>query len=467
MRKTKIVCTLGPATASEEMVVGLIAAGANVFRLNMSHGTHDWVREIVGTIRESARHTSANIAIMMDTQGPAIRTGNVSTNLDLKPGDVIEFTVRGAQSEEQYSVDVNYDGLVDDISVGDVVLVDNGNIHMKVLGKNDKRVRCEVLTRGVLGSRRHINLPGVKVNLPPLTEKDLKDVALGVELDVDYFALSFCREASDVEAMRAELARLGSTARIIAKIEDQHAVKHVNDIIAAADAVMVARGDLGIECPMEELPIIQRRIVKSCIKSGRPVIVATHMLESMITNPLPTRAEITDVANAVYEQADAIMLSGETSVGRYPLKCVEIFDRVARRIERSGGAGFAREAAISGTRHKTVSAAVSLANNLPRAKILVFTFAGNMAHYVSHLRPLHAPIHAFSPDEHVCRRMSLLYGVQAHRMGFQPEPDKNVFAAEEALLLKGLASPGDHLVVITDIVEGDRRHESVQLRTVP
>ncbi len=467
MRKTKIVCTLGPATASEEMVTGLISAGANVFRLNMSHGAHDWVREIAGIIRESARHTSANVAIMMDTQGPAIRTGNVSSNLDLKPGDVIEFTVRGAQSEEQYSVDVNYDGLVDDISVGDVVLVDNGNIHMKVLGKNDKRVRCEVLTRGVLGSRRHINLPGVKVNLPPLTDKDLKDIALGVSLDLDYFALSFCREASDVEAMRAELRRLGSTGRIIAKIEDQHAVKHVNDIIAAADAVMVARGDLGIECPMEELPIIQRRIVKSCIKSGKPVIVATHMLESMITNPLPTRAEITDVANAVYEQADAIMLSGETSVGRYPLKCVEIFDRVARRIERSGGAGFAREAAISGTRQKTVSAAVNLANNLPRAKILVFTFAGNMAHYVSHLRPLHAPIHAFSPDERVCRRMSLLYGVQAHRMGFQPEPDKNVFAAEEALLLKGLASSGDHLVVVTDIVEGDRRHESVQLRTVP
>lgn len=467
MRKTKIVCTLGPATSSPEMVADLIAAGANIFRLNMSHGTHEWVREMVRLVRDSARQTSANVGIMMDTQGPAIRTGNVSTNLDLKPGDIIEFTVRGAQSEEHFSVDVNYDGLVDDISVGDVVLVDNGNLHMKVLAKEDNRVRCEVLTRGVLGSRRHINLPGVKVNLPPLTEKDLKDIALGVSLDVDFFALSFCREKADVEAMRAELRRLGSNAHIIAKIEDQHAVKFVADIMSAADAVMVARGDLGIECPMEELPIIQRRIVKACVKSGRPVIVATHMLESMISNPLPTRAEITDVANAVYEQADAIMLSGETSVGSYPLKCVEIFDRVARRIERSGGAGFAREAIISGTRQKTVSAAVNLANNLPRAKILVFTFAGNMAHFVSHLRPLHAPIHAFSPDEHVCRQMSLLYGIHAHRMGFQPEPEKNVFAAEAALLLKGLVESGDHLVVVTDIVEGDRRHESVQLRTVP
>lgn len=467
MRKTKIVCTLGPATESPEMLARLIAAGANVFRLNMSHATHEWVRTMVPRIREVARQTSANIAIMMDTQGPAIRTGDVATSLNLHPGDKVEFTVRGAQSEEQYSVDVNYDGLIDDIHEGDVVLVDNGNLHMKVLAKKENRIHCEVLTQGVLGSRRHINLPGVKVNLPPMTEKDLKDIAVGVELEVDYFALSFCREKSDVDAMRAELRRLGSDAHIIAKIEDQHAVKFVKEIISAADAVMVARGDLGVECPMEELPIIQRRIVKNCLQVGKPVIVATHMLESMITNPLPTRAEITDVANAVYEQADAIMLSGETSVGKYPVQCVETFDRVARRIERSGGAGFAREAIVEGPRQKTVAAAVSLANNFPQAKMVVFTFHGTMALYVSHLRPLHAPIFAFTPDERVCRRLALLYGVQAQRMGFVPEPDANVFAAEAALLLKGLAEPGDHLVVVTDILEGDRRHESVQLRIVP
>ena len=467
MRKTKIICTLGPATDSPEVLARLIAAGANVVRLNMSHGTHEWVRTVVPRIREVARQTSANIAIMMDTQGPAIRTGDVPTNLDLHPGDVVEFTVRGAKSEEHYSVDVNYDGLIDDIHDGDVVMVDNGNIHMKVLAKKENRVQCEVLTQGVLGSRRHINLPGVKVNLPPMTEKDLKDIVVGVETEVDYFALSFCRERSDVDAMRAELKRLGSDAHIIAKIEDQHAVKHVKEIIDAADAVMVARGDLGIECPMEELPIIQRRIVKICLQVGKPVIVATHMLESMITNPLPTRAEITDVANAVYEQADAIMLSGETSVGKYPVQCVETFDRVARRIERSGGAGFAADAVIDGPRQKTVAAAVSLANNFPQAKMVVFTFQGTMALYVSHLRPLHAPIFAFSPDERVCRRLALLYGVHAQRMGFVAEPDKNVFAAETALLLKGLAEPGDHLVVVTDILDGDRRHESVQLRIVP
>ena len=398
MRKTKIICTLGPATDSPEVLARLIAAGANVFRLNMSHGTHEWVRTVVPRIREVARQTSANIAIMMDTQGPAIRTGDVATNLDLHPGDVVEFTVRGAKSEEHYSVDVNYDGLIDDIHDGDVVMVDNGNIHMKVLAKKENRVQCEVLTQGVLGSRRHINLPGVKVNLPPMTEKDLKDIVVGVETEVDYFALSFCRERSDVDAMRAELKRLGSDAHIIAKIEDQHAVKHVKEIIDAADA---------------------------------------------------------------------IMLSGETSVGKYPVQCVETFDRVARRIERSGGAGFAADAVIDGPRQKTVAAAVSLANNFPQAKMVVFTFQGTMALYVSHLRPLHAPIFAFSPDERVCRRLALLYGVHAQRMGFVAEPDKNVFAAETALLLKGLAEPGDHLVVVTDILDGDRRHESVQLRIVP
>ncbi len=467
MRKTKIICTLGPASDSPDMLARLIAAGANIFRLNMSHGTHDWVREVVPRIREVARQTSANIAIMMDTQGPAIRTGDLPSQLDLHPGDKLEFTVRGAKSEEEYSVDVNYDGLVDDIHEGDVVMVDNGNIHMKVLSKTDNRIRCEVLTRGVLGSRRHINLPGVKVNLPPMTEKDLKDIALGVELGMDFFALSFCRERSDVEAMKAELQRLGSDAHVIAKIEDQHAVKFVKDIIAAADAVMVARGDLGIECPMEELPIIQRRIVKACLKVGCPVIVATHMLESMINNPLPTRAEITDVANAVFEQADAIMLSGETSVGQYPVQCVETFDRVARRIERSGGAGFASEACIDGPRQKTVAAGVSLANNFPHSKIVVFTFFGNMARYVAQLRPVHAPIFAFSPDERVCRRMALLHGVTAQRLGFVDQPDKNVFAAETALLMRGQVEHGDHLVVVTDIVEGDRRHESVQLRILP
>ena len=255
--------------------------------------------------------------------------------------------MRGARSEEAYSVDVNYDGLVNDISAGDTVLVDNGVIQMLVLEKRQNRIRCRVLTPGTLGSRRHINLPGVRVNLPPLTQKDLDDVRVGAEVNVDYVALSFARQSSDLEELRRVLQTLESKALIVAKIEDQSAVREIDEMIQAADVIMVARGDLGIECPMEELPIIQRKIVKQCIRFGKPVIVATHMLESMIENPVPTRAEISDVANAVFEQTDAIMFSGETTVGRYPVRCVEVFDRVARRIERSGGAGFASERALN------------------------------------------------------------------------------------------------------------------------
>ena len=289
-----------------------------------------------------------------------------------------------------------------------------------------------------MGSRRHINLPGVKVNLPPLTEKDLADVAVGAEMQVDFVALSFCREPSDVEELRRVLREHGSTARIVAKIEDQLAVKNIDEIIQTTDVIMVARGDLGIECPMEELPIIQRRIVKRCLQQGVPVIVATHMLESMIANPVPTRAEITDVANAVFEQADAIMLSGETTVGKYPVKCVEVMDKVAERIERSGGAGFAEEALLEDDRQKTVHSAVSLANSLPDAKIVVFTRRGTMADYVSNLRP-NAPIYAFAPDLRSLPQARVNWGTYPHQLAFDPNPNRTIGAAINYLVEQKLA----------------------------
>jgi pyruvate kinase len=466
MRKTKIIVTLGPATESEEMLRELIRAGTNVFRLNMSHAPHDWVRAMVPRIRTVAKDLRQVVGILMDTQGPAIRTGDLPAKLELKPGDVFEFTVRGEKSEEAYSVDVNYDGLMDDISVGDTVLVDNGVIHMKVLAKKEHRIRCEVLTEGTMGSRRHINLPGVRVNLPPLTEKDIEDVALGCQLEVDFVALSFCREGSDVKALREELTARGSRARIVAKIEDQFAVRNLDEIIRAADVLMVARGDLGIECPMEDLPIIQRRIVKRCIRSGRPVVVATHMLESMIHNPVPTRAEVTDVANAVFEQADAIMLSGETTVGKYPVKCVEVLDRVARRIERSGGAGFGADAVLSDDRQKTAHAAVVLANSLPGSKLIVFTRRGVMADFASNRRPAHSPIFAFAPTETSARRLTLNRDLVAFYLPFEAPSERAIPAAEEILLERGLVRPGDRLVIISDSQGGEQHFDSVQVRTV-
>lgn len=464
MRRTKIICTLGPATAKPETLRGLLNAGADVFRLNMSHARHDWVREIVPRIRQIAAEIPRPVAILLDTQGPAIRTGELKSNLELKPGDILEFTVRGAKSEEKYSVDVNYEGLVDDISVGDVVLVDNGVMRLLVLGKKRNRIRCKVLTPGTLGSRRHINLPGVRVNLPPLTQKDLEDIALGVELKVDFVALSFARKKSDLQELRRVLKKAKSNARIVAKIEDQSAVRQIDQMIDEADVVMIARGDLGIECPMEELPIIQRKIVKRCLRVGRPVIVATHMLESMIENPVPTRAEITDVANAVFEQADAIMLSGETSTGRYPVECVKVFDRVARRIERSGGAGYADNPILEDARQKTCASAVVLANSLARANLVVFTHHGTMARYVSNLRPENAPIFAFTSSEEVFRQIVIYWGTHPVMLRFDNDPNVTIESAIKYLSDKKLTDPGDNLIVLSDMVGGQDKVDCIQLR---
>jgi pyruvate kinase len=466
VRKTKIICTLGPATEKTEVLSQLIAKGADVFRLNMSHAKHDWVRDIVRRIRQLSDKMERPVAVLLDTQGPAIRTGDVKTNLHLKPGDILEFTVRGAKSKERFSVDVNYDGFVDDLTVGNTILVDSGLIKMLVLEKGKNRVRCKVLTRATLGSRRHINLPGVRVNLPPLTKKDIADVALGVELGVDFVALSFVREKSDIDQLRKLLAKRKSNALIVAKIEDQLAVRSIDKMIAGADAIMVARGDLGIEWPMEELPIIQRRIVKSCIRLGKPVVVATQLLESMISNPLPTRAEITDVANAVFEQADAIMLSGETTVGRYPVECVEVMNRVAVRMERSGGAGYAEDVALESARQKTVASAVVLANSLGNSKLIVFTRHGRMARYVSTLRPERAPIFAFTPSEEVRRQLSLCWGVYPVRIEFTDDPDVTIDAAEAFLRNHRLAVSGDNLVIISDLRAGKALVDTVQLRTI-
>ena len=466
MRKTKIICTLGPASENSEIIRQMIEAGTDLFRLNMSHAHHDWVREIVPRVRAIAQELERDVALLLDTQGPSIRTGVLKKNLRLAIGDVLEITVQGAKSTQPNSITVNYDDLIDDVSVGDIVLVDNGVMQLRVLTKKANRIRCSVLTPGILGSRRHINLPGVYVNLPALTEKDRADITLGVELGVDFVALSFARRKRDIDELRRFLKKLKSPAAVIAKIEDQGAVRKIDDMIRAADAIMVARGDLGIEIPMEELPIIQRRIVKRCLRLGKPVVVATHLLESMVNNPVPTRAEITDVANAVFEQADAIMLTGETTSGRYPVECVKVLNRVALRTERSGGAGFGREALLEHVRQKTVAAAVSLANSIARSKILVFTRHGTMARYVSNLRPEHAPIFAVTSSEKIYRQLAICWGTFPIRVDFTEDPNATIEAAEKYLRKAKLILPNDTLVIISDVRAGQALVDCVQLRQV-
>ena len=444
----------------------MILAGTDTFRLNMSHAKHDWVRDIVNRVRSIAQKCGRSVGLLLDTQGPAIRTGVLAKDLQLAVGDTLEITVGGASATEKNSITVNYAGLIDDVSVGDVVLLDNGLMQVRVQEKKDGRIRTTVLTAGALGSRRHINLPGVHVNLPALTEKDLADVALGIELKVDFVALSFARKKEDLDQLRRLLRKGGSSALVVAKIESSSAVRDLDKMIRAADVILIARGDLGIECPMEDLPIIQRRIVKRCLRIGKPVIVATQMLESMIENPLPTRAEVTDVANAVFEQADAIMLTGETTSGRYPVECVEVLDRVACRIERSGGAGYGKDALLEDARQKTVAAAVALADSLHRPKIVVFTRHGTMARYVSNLRPGHAPIFAFTPNEVVYRQLSISWGVFPVLLKFTEDPNATIDAAEQHLRAENLIVPNDNLVVLSDVRAGQDLIDCVQLRHV-
>lgn len=469
-RRTKIIFTLGPATESEEMLEKLIRGGADVARLNMAHAKHEWTRTVIRRIRTVAKRVGREIAIMMDIKGPEIRTGDLETPIELKPGEIFDFTVKplgeGDSAEEIRSVDVNYQDLIKDIKIGDTVLVDNGLIRLEVLEKKNARIRCRVLIAGQLTSRRHINLPGVKVNLPSFTEKDRADTLVGIEEGVDFIALSFVREAADIELLRDFLRKNNSNAEIIAKIEDQQAIENLEGIVQSCDSLMVARGDLGIECPFEELPIIQRRAVRACIAHGKPVIIATHMLESMITSPMPTRAEITDVANAVYEFADCVMLSGETTVGRYPAECVQILDKIAQRIEAEQSQDFLAPAVFTQEKMKVLQAAVVLANEVPGAHIITFTRQGFMARGIAALRPPRAPILAFTPSLQTVRHLKVLRAVEGFLMPFDANPDETIHHAIDYLVSTGRIRTGSKLIIVTDILSEDRLIDSVQLRTV-
>ena len=469
-RRTKIVFTLGPATESEEMLEKIIVAGADIARLNMAHAKHEWTRAIIRRIRAVSKKVGREIAIMMDIKGPEIRTGDLAAPIELKPGDIFDFTVKPGtpreSSEEIRSVDVNYKDLINDINIGDTVLVDSGLIRLEVLEKQDAHIRCRVLIPGQLTSRRHINLPGVKINLPSFTEKDRADTLVGIEEGIDFVALSFVREAKDIEQLREFLRDHKSPAHIIAKIEDQSAIENLKEIVQTCDALMVARGDLGIECPFEDLPIIQRRAVRKCHQHGKPVIIATHMLESMITSPMPTRAEITDVANAVFERADCVMLSGETTIGRYPVECVKILEKIACRIEEDLTEDTDEPATFQHEKMKILRAAVVMANEVPGSQIVTFTRQGFIARGLAALRPPRAPILAFTPTIEVLRQLKLLRSVEGFLLSFESNPDDTIQHAISLLVKAKRVKAGDKLIVVTDILSHDRLIDSVQLRTV-
>jgi len=465
---TKIVFTLGPATESEEMLEKLILAGVDVCRLNMAHADGAWTRMMIRRVREVCWRTQRHIALLMDVKGPEIRTGDLPAPVDLVAGQLVDLLPNppGGGEEGIFSVAVNYPLMGRDVSTGTTVLVDSGLVRLEVLTSSADRVRCKVVVPGRLTSRRHINLPGVKVRLPALTAKDRADIAVGVEEQVDFFALSFVREADDIDILRRLLSDLKCDAHIIAKIEDQSGLANLDEIAVAADGLMVARGDLGIEVPMEDLPLIQRRAIDTCIRLRKPVIVATHLLESMISSPVPTRAEVSDIATAVWSTADAIMLSGETTTGRYPLECVQLMKRVAGRIEGSAAKGYNAGLPLKTRKDRLLRAAVVLAQELGETGIVVFTRSGNFPQTLAALRPWRCPVYAFTDDPKVFRHMLLMWGVEPFLMNFMPSPEATICSAFAYLIRRGWAQKGDWMVVVTNVLAGKQTIDSIEMRQV-
>ncbi len=464
-RNTKIICTIGPATMSFPALKRLCEAGMNVVRINMSHSTHADAAKIINWIKTLNRKVRYPIPVLLDTQGPEIRTGNLTTELDLKPDDIIAITVRDEVDVEHRSIHVNYDDLVNAVNVGDRITVDNGLINLQVLEKIGGHLTCKVLDGGMLKSKRHVNLPGIRVNLPAITDKDIQDIDFGIAHEVDFIALSFVRQAADVEELRRRLGAKANKIKIIAKIEDAEGVRNLEEIVAAADGVMVARGDLGVEIDIAELPNVQRRIVRVCAEQGKRVIVATHLLESMIENPIPTRAEVTDVANAIYEEVDAIMLSGETSVGKHPVRCVAQLNDIALASERHAGLDFAANLVRTEDKQHIAVAAVELAESLGVAGIVVITRRGLMADYVCSARPHNTPVYAFSNDSQTRRRLMLNRGLASHRISFSKDAEKTLQNAFTILQQREGLEAGSQVVVISDILAGSGI-DAIQIRTL-
>src|SRR3954453_339554 len=465
-RHTKIIATLGPSTESVERLGQLIKAGVHVFPLNMAHGTGEWAASLIQRIREVSSSLGRHVAVMMDVNGPEIRTGPLAAPIELKTGDILELHTVTA-TDGVRSVFVNYPGLPRDVKVGATILLDSGLMRLVVVELDSTHVRCRVLTPGKLGSRRHINLPGVEVGLPSLTEKDENDVRAGVAAGIDFVALSFVRKAEDVTVLRQLLDRLGSKARIISKIEDQGGLRNLQSIVKASDAVMVARGDLGIEIDYHTLPLVQTRIVDLCLTEARPVIIAPQLLESMISAPMPTRAEISDVSTAVRERTDAVMLSGETTVGLYPLQCIEVLTNIVNTIEPTEKRRFNEGLTLAEPKAKMLRAAAVLAQELGESGIVVFTRSGFLAYTLAALRAVGVPIYAFTDDEVLFGQLLLPWGVEPFLMSFSADPEATVDNALAYLKRRQWCKEGPWLVVITNALAHDKVIDTLQLRQMP
>mgnify|MGYP002420204789 FL=1 len=453
MKKTKVVCTMGPNTNDRELLKKLIENGMDVARFNFSHGDHEEQKSRMDLLKELRQELNTNTAILLDTKGPEIRTGVLKggKRIMLKAGEQFTLTTEEIEGDES-KVSITYEGLVQDVDAGRVILIDDGLIELKVVGKSEKEIFCEVINGGELGERKGVNVPNVAVRLPAITEKDKDDIRFGVEQGIDFIAASFVRNAECVLEIKAYLKELGAPyVPIIAKVENAEGIKNIDEIIRAADGVMVARGDLGVEIPAEEVPYLQKMIIQKCNMNFKTVITATQMLDSMMRNPRPTRAEVTDVANAVYDGTDAVMLSGETAQGKYPLEALQMMVHIIQNteqhldyegmLEKTGGH------LKSGVSSAIGYSSVLAASNLNAKCIITPSVSGATARVVSNLRPRQV-ILGVTPNERTLRRMSIYWGVKPIKSQAFNTTDDICDGAIELAKVKQFVETGE-IVVIT------------------
>jgi pyruvate kinase len=450
MRNTKIVCTIGPASEKPEVLKKLILAGMNVARLNFSHGSHEEHASRIETIRTCAKESGRHISIMLDTKGPEIRTGVLENGqISLRKDDSLILTTEKIIGNQE-RVSITYDRLPEDIYVGATILIDDGLIELHVESINEREIYCRVIDGGVLKDRKGINLPEIATNLPGITEKDIADISFGISMNVDFIAASFVRKKEDVLQIRKIIQEHEENISIIAKIENREGVNNANDILNVADGLMVARGDLGVEIPAEDVPLVQKKLIAACNAAGKPVITATQMLDSMQINPRPTRAEASDVANAIFDGTDAIMLSVETAAGTYPVESVEMMNRIAMKVESS--LMYKEQVNHTSSRQMTITAAMGqavtkTAHTLNATAILTPTESGYTASVVSKYRPS-CPIIAVTPREDTLKRLALVWGVHPILFDGADNTDEMMGKSIQAALKKKAIKQGD-LIVIT------------------
>ncbi|MDO8648321.1 MAG: pyruvate kinase [Candidatus Peregrinibacteria bacterium] len=468
MRFTKIVCSVGPATSTPAQIEELARMGMNVARINLSHGTREQHLHFIRTLKDLNDQGKYCVAVMLDTKGTEIRTGDVTDPIVITKGDEVVFSPIPCPDEKRKVIIVSYDGFSKDVRDAERILIDNGEITFELLStETNGRVIARALDNGSIGKRRHVNLPGADIDLPTFSPQDWDDMAFAAEEQVDYVALSFVRSAADVEQVRLFLQEKRSAIRIIAKIETRQAVDDIAEILRVSDGIMVARGDLGAEMPFERLPVIQDQIVALCKEAGKPVIVATHMLESMINHPMPTRAEVTDIAHAATTGADATMLSAESSIGQYAFAAVDAMDRVLQATE----AHLKRFAPMEDTgvhdeREARAEAAVTLAVSTEAAALVVITRTGKSAVDIAKFRP-RIPIIAFTHRPDIQRSLQMSYGILPLLVSFHDDPEQTVDIAMEKIHSLKLFPSGTRIVLVSDAKAHEQAVNTIQIRSIP